>query len=44
MTNPRGIATSEMFNVTIYNKLNEALYIHYSEYGPNVTMIYAAIP
>jgi hypothetical protein len=57
MTNPRGISTSGMFNVTIYNSANKALFINYidcpwgsinylncTQYGPNVTMLYAAIP
>ena len=57
MTNPRGISTSGMFNVTIYNKAGKELYINYIDcpwgtpnylnciqYGPNVTMLYPAIP
>jgi len=38
LTNPRGLITSGMFNITIYTQDDDALFYFNDEWGPNVTM------
>lgn len=44
MINPRGLITSDMFNITIYNSNNKVLFQNIDPVGPNVTMTLLPAP